>query len=522
MTKSPKPKNTFALQAPSEADQDAAWARAEAQAANFSLDEQKARFLAMVSHEIRTPLNGIIGMGKLLTDTRLTPEQRNYVDAMTSSSQALLLLVNDLLEFGQQANNTNRQSQEHLDIRTCVAGVSELLAGRAHEKGIELGWRVLPCVPEIIRVNAVALRQVLFNLIGNAVKFTEKGGVSVRLAMRNDNLEIIIDDSGPGIAAEDQEAVFEPFHQLDMMNTRTNEGAGLGLAISMRLVEDLAGSIEVNDSPEGGARFRVEMPVEPVQAVFDHPTETQLDERHIHIAMNDGAEKRLLEAMIVDAGAHVCPRDIADTILIDIRDAHEQILERDHAAQGQARKIVLIEPQQRGTFGARAKANGHGYLTRPVRESSLVRVLADEMVPLPKQSATAQETAKQADKALRVLLIEDNEINAILANRLLSSQGHGVTLANSGSQALALFEPGLFDIIITDLHMPETDGLQVISAIRRIEDDLGQAPVVIVGLTADESEDTRRKFFDIGAQAVLTKPFEASEFKDIAERFSLL
>ncbi|MEO1749260.1 MAG: response regulator, partial [Pseudomonadota bacterium] len=318
------------------------------------------------------------------------------------------------------------------------------------------------------------------------------------------------------------EAVFEPFHQLDMTNTRTNEGAGLGLAISMRLVEDLAGRIEVSDAPEGGARFRVEIPVDAVPAVFDTQAETQLDKRNIHIAMNEGAEKRLLEAMIADAGARVCPREVADTILVDMREAHEQVLERDEAAPDNARIIVLIEPQERGTFGARAKANGHGYLTRPVRESSLVRVLADEMVPVPKQSATAHEPAKQADKALRVLLIEDNEINAILANRLLTSQGHGVTLANSGSQALAIFEPGLFDIIITDLHMPETDGLQVISGIRRIEDDLGQSPVVIVGLTADESEETRRQFFDIGAQAVLTKPFEASQFKDIAERFSLL
>ena len=507
---------------PSEEDQDAAWVRAEAQAANFSLDEQKARFLAMVSHEIRTPLNGIIGMGKLLTDTRLTPEQRNYVDAMTSSSQALLLLVNDLLEFGQQGSGALPQTNEHLDIRTCVAGVSELLAGRAHEKGIELGWRVLPSVAEIICVNAVALRQVLFNLIGNAVKFTDRGGVSVALSMENRKLSVVIDDTGPGIAEKDQTKIFEPFHQLDMTTTRYNEGVGLGLAISKRLVDNMSGEISVGNSPIGGARFTVTVPVDPVPTVFDQPAVSNLTGRRIHIDMDSGAEKRLLEEMIENAGALITDRVDADTVLVDMRQTEENILERGAVSDIDARTIVLIEPKQRGTFGARAKANGHGYLTRPVRETSLVRVLTDEAKDTPLHATPPMPTIVEADKSLRILLIEDNEINAILANRLLTSQGHAVMLANCGQQALSLFEPGRFDIVITDLHMPETNGLQVISSIRRLEDDLGQQRVVIVGLTADESEETRRQFFDIGAQAVLTKPFEASQFKDIAQRFSLL
>ncbi|MEO0542324.1 MAG: ATP-binding protein [Pseudomonadota bacterium] len=504
------------LPLPSEEEQDTAWARAEAQAATFSLDEQKARFLAMVSHEIRTPLNGIIGMGKLLTDTRLTPEQRNYVDAMTSSSQALLLLVNDLLEFGQQSGGARTPNNEHLDVRNCVAGVSELLAGRAHEKGIELGWRVLPSVPEIICVNAVALRQVLFNLIGNAVKFTESGGVSVRLSMQEEMLEIIVDDTGPGIPTKDQNAVFEPFHQLDMTTTRLNEGAGLGLAISKRLIDDMSGKISVGSAPEGGARFTVLLPVDAVPTVFEQFSQTPLKGRNIHIAMDDGAEKQLLECMITDAGGVITDRLSADTLLFDTRTVDQTNQGQDH------RLVALIEPQQRGTIGAQAKANGHGYLTRPVRETSLIRVLTDDMDPVLLDLGGDQPEHPADGKALRVLLIEDNEINAILANRLLSKLGHAVTLAGSGQQALALYEPGFFDLIITDLHMPETNGLQVINNIRRVEDDQGHERVVIVGLTADESEETRRQFFDIGAQAVLAKPFDAEQFKDVVQRFSLL
>ncbi|MEN0001617.1 MAG: ATP-binding protein [Pseudomonadota bacterium] len=516
------PGDQHAIPAPSEDDYDVAWARAEAQAANFSLDEQKARFLAMVSHEIRTPLNGIIGMGKLLTDTRLTPEQRNYVDAMTSSSQALLLLVNDLLEFGQQANGSSKQNYEHLDIRTCVAGVSELLAGRAHEKGIELGWRVIPEVPEIIGVNAVALRQILFNLTGNAVKFTNEGGVSVSVTMRGGCLEVQIDDSGPGIPEKERAAIFEPFHQLDMTTTRANEGAGLGLAISKRLVESVSGSITVASSSSGGASFRVSIPVDPIATVFVPAPGANLAGRKVHVAMADGAERQLLEAMVSDAKAHVCAREKADTVLVDMRSLAGETIEPGFWASDKARIIALIEPQQRGTIGAEAKAHGHGYLTRPVRETTLLRVLADDLGQVADDSPSSGAPAKADGNSLRVLLIEDNEINAVLANRMLEKGGHGVTLASNGQQALTLFEPYRYDIIITDLHMPETSGLQVISGIRRIEDDLGLERVVIVGLTADESEETRRQFFDVGAQAVLTKPFNMSQFHDVAERFSLL
>ncbi|MEL6922364.1 MAG: HAMP domain-containing sensor histidine kinase, partial [Pseudomonadota bacterium] len=362
------------LPAPGESEQDAAWARAEAQAATFDLDQQKARFLAMVSHEIRTPLNGIIGMGKLLTDTKLTAEQRNYVDAMTSSSQALLLLVNDLLEFGQQRGTARRQEIEHLDIRNCIAGVTELLAGRAHEKGIDLGWRVTRCVPDIVCVNAVALRQVLFNIIGNAVKFTENGGVSVTASFCDERLEIRVSDTGPGISDADKASVFDPFHQLDMTHTRANEGAGLGLAITKRLVEDMGGEVALKDSDSGGAQFDVRLPAQAVPAVFEASPTKRSQHHNVHLAMDDGPEKRLLAAMLEDAGVTVCDGDAANTVFLDMRRADA---ERENDAvtywTDRAKAIAyLIEPQQRGTFGAEAKANGHSYLTRPVREASLL------------------------------------------------------------------------------------------------------------------------------------------------------
>ncbi|MEM1377145.1 MAG: ATP-binding protein [Pseudomonadota bacterium] len=507
------------LPSPNEVEQDASWARAEAQASQLDIDNEKAQFLAMVSHEIRTPLNGIIGMGKLLTDTKLTPEQRNYVDAMTSSSQALLLLVNDLLEFGGQRGGQRGASTEELDLRTCIAGVTELLASRAHEKGIELGWRVGPDVPLIVRVNASALRQVLFNLIGNAVKFTEQGGVRVVCSLAGTNLAFNIADSGPGIAPDHQNTIFEPFLQLDMSYTRAQEGAGLGLAITKRLIEDMRGNICVRESDLGGAQFEFCVPVENVPTVFEDEERTDVSSRCVHLQMADGPERALLEMMLVDSGMQISAEaSRADLHFIDAR-----LLQNGPLAPpaDRGKRVLLIEPHQRGTFGAQAKTYGDNYLTRPIREASLLRLLGNEMDEI----AAAKPSAKPrpiADLKLRVMLVEDNEINAMLATRILENAGHSVTLAANGTQALDIFETGKFEIVVTDLHMPETSGFEIVSSIRRHEDDYGAKPVAIVGLTADESEQTRHRFFDVGAQAVINKPFDLSEFSDVAKRLGLL
>ena len=507
---------------------DTEWKSVEARQLHAEALDAKARFLAIVSHELRTPLNGIIGMSKLLADTPLTPEQQNYVEAIGTSSEALLLLVNDLLEFGRSSSEPRQAHREITDIRQLAAGVIELIAERAHAKGLDLAVRVAPEVPARLVTDVKGLRQVLFNIAGNAVKFTDTGGVSVSIAAPAEGALVIrVEDTGPGIPADKAEAIFEPFEQADMSHARRHEGAGLGLAIASRIATNLGGWIRLDSSREDGAAFEIRFPYSPAPASPCARPGQDLSGQRFGLMMRPGPERDLMAATLADLGAsaslsgiHEPAQEGVSSLIMDARlfETDAGILDRAEKVQAAGiQPVVLIAPQQRASLGASAKAAGMHYLTRPVREASLVRVLAETLEQGPATGSLSVANSRPAPSARRALLAEDNPVNAIIAVNMLEKAGLDVVHVGNGEEAVrAYVEKGPFDIVLMDAHMPVMDGATAIRLIRNHEESLaGASRTTILALTADDHDRTRAILLDAGAGDVLAKPLDPSVLSGI-------
>jgi PAS domain S-box-containing protein len=494
----------------------------------------KSRFLATVSHEIRTPMNGIMGMAKLLADTSLSSEQRTYVGAVSTSASALLALIEDLLDFSKIEAGRFVPEPQPMSPREMVEGVVELLASKAFGKDIGLGSHVAPDVPQMITADPGRLRQVLLNLVGNAIKFTDKGGVLVTVTHHSDGhagfVRFAVADTGPGLRTEDMERIFEEFEQADGSSTRAHGGAGLGLAISRRIVDALGGKIDVSSDLGLGSEFRVDIPaVEAVQSMTARGPVLQ-GHRSLILSRNEVEAEGLARTIRAYGGSVELATSfeqvsghagVYDAVLIDagLETPEGRTLRRlKQAGTATSHAITLIAPTDRGSLGE-FRANGYAtFLARPVRGETLLRVLVSgattsTALPAPKLGAPARARGARL-AGLSVLLAEDNEINALLARTALQKAGHRVDVVGNGRAAVeAATAPrrDRFDIVLMDLHMPIMDGVEAIALIRRHEEDNELPAVPILVLSADSQEATRHSVLAHGATGFVTKPLDPDQ-----------
>ena len=498
-------------------------ARTRAEAANVA----KSRFLATVSHEFRTPLNGILGMAELVLETGLDAEQRTYVEAVRTSGRALLTLVDGILDFSRIEAGKLDLSAEPFDLTAAVEGVVELLAPRAQDKGLEIALDVAEDVCAHRIGDADRVRQILLNLAGNAVKFTQDGGVGVSLTQADGAVILTVEDTGPGIPEDRIPILFEEFEQGDNTASTRHEGTGLGLAITRRLVERMNGRIEASSKLGRGTTFRVILPLPETEGEPAVPVPS-LRRRRVLIVADSPYQAPYLARRLTRAGAAaVVVPDVAaglvalssasfDALIADrgLGDEAVKTLAQEARACGVACALVLLSPFDRREFGAPSAAGFDSYLIKPVRARSLFdRLLEPRTAPPaagePGPISAPKPAPAHAAAARRVLLAEDNPINALLATKALERLGASVTLARDGAEALAVIaENPRFDLALIDIRMPGLDGLETARRIRADEARERRDPLHLVALTANAAREDEREARKAGFDGFLPKPLD--------------